>query len=624
MIGYILVPLLVAGLVGNGLRLRARVPGRLPGSGTALAAPAGQPMAAARWDRITARGITLSEATEHDAATYAGAEDLSLVDLVPGDLPMTAARDLVRRVDPLAYRTSVLAVGGSAGAAMLAGRALLERAGVISAPGAELSGMEPADVIALARRLRPYAGQSAAIVVAPGLRSAGDDLAKRRARLRASGNIVSLHVALDVIPYALTVIALITGWEWGLAAAVAYCFQPYLVFAGTALAPRGLHAAALLRPVREPYVWTRTIAGRWRSSADQRREAEAAEAAAYYQEALAEGTERFLEERRSSCPWCGSSELAARLSSPDLVMHKPGTFTLDECRGCGHIFQNPRLTPDGLDFYYRDAYDGLGAGTAETVFLTAAEAYRARARMVQRVTVPKAWLDVGAGHGHFCAIARAILPDTVFDGLDQGAVIEDAERRGWITTAHRGMFPDLAGELADRYDVVSMHHYLEHTREPLAELDAAARVLPAGGYLLIELPDPQWRLGRLFGRYWMVWFQPQHQHLMPIGNLATELEKRGLHPVAVERGAVHQANDAVMAVYLFVTSLIADRTKPWSPRPPTTLSQAGRGLVLAAGLPFLVATLVIGRTLGRGLAHHWDRGNAYRVLARKQEPPDGS
>jgi hypothetical protein len=79
-----------------------------------------------------------------------------------------------------------------------------------------------------------------------------------------------------------------------------------------------------------------------------------------------------------------------------------------------------------------------------------------------------------------------------------------------------------------------------------------------------------------------------------------------------------------MAVYLFVTSLIADRTKPWSPRPPTTLSQAGRGLVLAAGLPFLVATLVIGRTLGRGLAHHWDRGNAYRILARKQEPPDGS
>lgn len=623
MIEYLLVPLIVAGLVVNGLRLRARVPGRLPASGTA-SATGEQPATAADWVWITVRGTTLGQATQRDAATYASAEKLSLVDLVPADLPATAARDLVRRVDPRAYRTSVLAVGGSAGAAMLADPALLERAGVIGVPGAELSGMERADVIALARRLRPYAGQRAAVAVAPGRWSAGDDLAKRRARLRASGNIVGLHLALDVIPYALTVLALVTDWQWGLAAAVAYCLQPYLIFAGTPLAPRGLHAAALLRPVSEPWVWARTIAGRWRSSADQRHETEIAEAAVYYQAALAAGTARFFEERRHSCPWCGSAEVGQRLRSPDLVMHKPGLFTLDQCGGCGHVFQNPRLTPEGLDFYYRDAYDGLGAGTAETVFLTAAEAYRGRARMMQRVTTPKAWLDVGAGHGHFCAIASTLLPDTVFDGLDQGAVIEDAERRGWIATAHRGMFPDLAGELAGRYDVVSMHHYLEHTREPLAELDAAAQVLPSGGYLLIELPDPQWRLGQIFGRYWMVWFQPQHQHLMPIGNLVAALERRGLQPVAIERGPVHQANDAVMAVYLFVTSLVTDRSKPWSPRPATALTRASRALVLAAGLPFIVATLLIDRTLGRALARHWDRGNAYRVLARKQEPADGS
>jgi hypothetical protein len=608
MIALVLVPLVVVGLAVNGLRLRARMPPALP---------AGSDDGDYAW--ITSRRATLDDATRRDAAAYARAAGLDLVDVVPADLPATAARDLLRQVDPRAYRADPRAAGRSAGAAAMMGPELLQRAGVTRPDDPE-----PADVIELVRRVRPYAGHGAAIVAGPRLRCGGDDLAKRRARLRASGVIVPIHLALDVVPYALTVIALAAGWEWGLAAAVAYCLQPYLIFAGTAVRPRGLHTAALLRAVHDPYVWARTAAGRWRSAADRQRDGELAGAAAYYRAALAEGTARFFEPRRPDCPWCGSGELAPLLRSPDLVMHKPGMFALERCGGCGHIFQNPRLTPDGLSFYYRDAYDGLGTATAETVFLTAAESYRARARMLEPFTTPKAWLDVGAGHAHFCAAAREIWPDTVFDGLDQGAGIEEAERRGWIATAHRGMFPELADELAGRYDVVSMHHYLEHTREPFAELDAAARVLRAGGYLLIELPDPQWRLAGLFRRYWMAWFQPQHQHMMPIGNLTSALAERGLRPVAIERGPAHQANDMVMAAYLFFANLAPDRSKPWSARPPTTVTRMWRYLVWTAGIPAVVTGLLLDRTLGRALARRWGRGNAYRVLAVREDAQDGS
>ena len=80
----------------------------------------------------------------------------------------------------------------------------------------------------------------------------------------------------------------------------------------------------------------------------------------YYQAELADGVERFLEPRRNTCPWCGSEDLSVRLRTGDLIQRKPGRFTLEQCGACGHIFQNPRLTPAGLDFYYRDFYDGLG------------------------------------------------------------------------------------------------------------------------------------------------------------------------------------------------------------------------------------------------------------------------
>jgi SAM-dependent methyltransferase len=609
----ILTGLVVAGLIVNGLRLRARVPSVLP---AADSRPGGQ--ADGVWTLINSRETTVDDATRAAAVAYALAEELAMVDLVPADLPATAARDLVRRVDPRAYRTDRLAGGCSAGAALLVAQPVLTRAGV-SVPDE----IEPADVIDTARRIRPYAGgHGAAIAVAPWLRSAANDLAKRRARLVASGVIVPIYLTLEATPYALTVMALLTGWEWSVAAAVAYCLQPYLIFAGTAMRPRGLHIAALLRPVHDPYVWARTVAGRWRSAAELERDAELAAAVPYYRDALAKGTARFLEERRATCPWCGSAELSVLVRSRDLVLGKPGMFTLERCGDCGHVFQNPRLRPDGLDFYYRDAYDGIGKAGAEAAFIMGGDAYRARARMLEPFTTPKAWLDVGAGHAHFCAIGTEIWPDTVFDGLDQGAAIEDAERRGWITTAYRDEFRDLAGALSGRYDVVSMHHYLEHTRDPAGELDAAARVLPPGGYLLIELPDPQWPLARLFGQYWMPWFQPQHQHMIPVGNLTKALAERGLRPVAIERGPAHQACDFTIAALLCVSRVAPDRTLPWSRRPPTVAARAWRSVAWTAATPFIFSGLLLDLALGRFLARRWDCGNAYRVLARREGSDD--
>jgi SAM-dependent methyltransferase len=304
--------------------------------------------------------------------------------------------------------------------------------------------------------------------------------------------------------------------------------------------------------------------------------------------------------------------------TPDLAVGKPGKFTLERCHGCGHVFQNPRLSLEGLSFYYRDVYDGVGAADAEGVFSSGIDSYLGRARMLKPFTTPKAWLDVGAGHAHFCAVASEVWPATVFDGLDQGAEIKDAEQRGWISTAYRGEFRDMADTLAGRYDVISMHHYLEHTRDPLAEIDTAARVLPPGGYLLIELPDPQFPLAPLFGPYWMPWFQPQHQHMMPLGNLLTAMATLGLQPVAVERGPAHQVNDFVIASALLLSRLAPFRTTPWSPRPGLG-TRARQAVVWTAGVPLIMLAALLDRAVAVPVARFADRANVYRVLARRQD-----
>ena len=608
MIGIVLAVLVIAGLLLNGLRLRGRIAAlpQLPPAGDAAEPPADEDYRA-----IVAEHLTLDDATLRDAVAYASREGLQVVDLVPADLPMTAARDLASKVTPPDARGPGNGLGP--GSALLVATKVLERAQVTD-PGTPST----ADLIGMAQRLKNYVPEHTALVVAPALRAGSDDLSRRPARLRAALVSAPIAAVFSIVPYLLLAGALAKASVWGVAGLVVLLLQPYLIFAGTGISPRGLHLAALLRPLHDVYVWVRTASGRWRSTTERHNDTLIAEAREYYAEELAKGIDRFFEPRRETCPWCGSGTLHKRLRSKELVQHKPGTFTLDQCDDCGHTFQNPRLTPEGLGFYYRDFYDGVRAAThGERAFSAPGNEHVPRAKMPESHVTPKNWLDVGSGHAHFCSIARKYWPDTVFDGLDQSAGIEEGARRGWITNAYRGSFLELADQIQGRYDIISMHHYLEHTAEPLAELDVVAKVLPPGGHVQIELPDPEWPLIKPFGQYWMPWFQPQHLHMMPIGNLKKALEERGLTPIAEERKEAHQTSDFVGATYLFLARLAPD-PKPWSAKPQRgPLGRMWHSVVWLTGLPLLVGGIILDKTLTRFVARTTGIGNTYRVLARK-------
>ncbi|MEU5238883.1 class I SAM-dependent methyltransferase [Streptomyces lydicus] len=337
-----------------------------------------------------------------------------------------------------------------------------------------------------------------------------------------------------------------------------------------------------------------------------------------YLDELKDGTGRFFEERRTSCPWCDSGRLRRRLRTTDHLQGKPGHFVLDECRDCGHVFQNPRLGDDGLAFYYRDCYDGLGRSTMARTAVSplAVRLYRSRARALLPFGRPARWLDVGTGHGHFCAEARKIHPGTAFHGLDLGEGVESAARSGRIERAYRGSFPDLAARLAGRYDVVSMHHYLEHTTAPRRELAAAHRVLRPGGHLLIEVPDPQSAAARLLGRWWGPWLQPQHLHLVPLDNLRTALTEQGFSVVAAGRREPHVPTDLTSAALNLLKVVLPAQDLPWLPASPGPVRRTVRALALAAATPVLLVLFGLDLLLAP-LARRTRLANAYRVIARR-------
>lgn len=338
-----------------------------------------------------------------------------------------------------------------------------------------------------------------------------------------------------------------------------------------------------------------------------------------YRADLAGGTDRFFGTRNTACPWCGSARLSVRLRTTDLLQHKPGHFTLDRCADCGHVFQNPRLTPEGLDFYYRDFYDGLGEQRMSGTFGGRTAMYRDRAEaMAPHDPTPKNWLDVGTGHGHFCEAARAVLPGTTFDGLDFTDGVELAAREGRVAHAYRGAFPELAPELAARYDVVSMFHYLEHSTDPHRELRAAHEVVRPGGHLLIEVPDPESRYARLLGRWWLPWLQPQHLHFAPVANLRQRLTALGFTVVAEQHAEPHDPVDLLAAVWLALDHAAPREDAPWLPEPPGALRRAARTALLLAGIPALLTATLLDRFAIRPLAEPLGLSNAYRLVARRE------
>lgn len=338
-----------------------------------------------------------------------------------------------------------------------------------------------------------------------------------------------------------------------------------------------------------------------------------------YMSELAEGTGRFFEARRDSCPWCASAgPLRTVLRTPDVIQHKPGRFVLESCSECGHVFQNPRLSAEGLAFYYRDFYDGLGAQDMNSTLQFNRAGHEGRAKMVLAAAgEPARWLDVGTGHGHFPQDAKAVLPDTAFDGLDMTDGVLLAEKEGRIGAAFHGNFTDLAEEIAGRYDVVSMYHYLEHTPDPGKEIDAAHTALPPGGYLAIELPDPECTWSRLLGRWWTPWLQPQHLHMMPLANLREKLQMTGFSVVAEQRAEPHIATDLVNATLLMVNAAtISGEDLAWRPAPPPRWRRVLRKTAFIASIPFAILAFLVDR-VSASLGRSGGLSNTYRVLARK-------
>jgi SAM-dependent methyltransferase len=188
-------------------------------------------------------------------------------------------------------------------------------------------------------------------------------------------------------------------------------------------------------------------------------------------------------------------------------------FSVVECSGCRLIRLFPWPNPAELQKYYPQTYwftsDTNSAGRLE-------EKYR---RFVLRDHVafvtealrsmdsPGPLLDVGCGGGLFPRLLAERGHQAL--GLDYS---KQAARVAW----GQNRVPAACGELPSApfapatFAAITMFHVLEHLYDPASYLQAAHRLLRAGGRLIVQVPNAaSWQF-LLFGENWNGLDVPRH------------------------------------------------------------------------------------------------------------------
>jgi 2-polyprenyl-3-methyl-5-hydroxy-6-metoxy-1,4-benzoquinol methylase len=233
-----------------------------------------------------------------------------------------------------------------------------------------------------------------------------------------------------------------------------------------------------------------------------------------------------------ACLACRGRSASFFIAAEDDLTGRPGRFTFVRCDACGLVYQQPRLRLPCIKPFYETDYIAHQSprrwGALGPLFRAAvASLDRTKLRLVSRfvhLSDRSSVLDVGCGTGSFLAMVRARTGARVV-GVDFVDLGDRAELAG--VEFHHGVFGQQEVG-AERFDLVTMWHFLEHDYDPAASLAHARAALAPGGTLVIEVPRLDSWSFRLFTDRWPGLQAPQHTAVYDKASLLSLVERNGL------------------------------------------------------------------------------------------------
>ncbi len=253
--------------------------------------------------------------------------------------------------------------------------------------------------------------------------------------------------------------------------------------------------------------------------------------------ACPERTQKLLMEK-VPCAVCGSENYTAAAEGRDYQYWTSNDlFVMVQCRACGHLYLNPRPTPDSASVIYPPDYYTLagrhaGQGSRLIAALKRRVVLRRLAAFRELLNRPVRVLEVGCGDCALLLALRRSFPAVGLTGVDLAMpkdVARECRSRGIELV--QGPIEDVALE-AGAYSLVVMNQLIEHLWDPAGVLDKVHAGMAPGGMLSIETVNAAAYDRRLIrdGR-WGAFYFPRHLNLFDSAGLGRLLAGHGFEVV---------------------------------------------------------------------------------------------
>lgn len=303
------------------------------------------------------------------------------------------------------------------------------------------------------------------------------------------------------------------------------------------------------------------------------------------------------EEDGPLCILC-SGELVSWLSVPG-DWRRPAfsvSYDLGWCPRCAVGRLRQKLSRDEIAAAYRVPYITHNAGPEEEDGPAPSIWQRLRGRLAGWRTgapdIEASWVreefgnqsldvcEIGCGNGRILQAFQSAGHRVI--GIEPDAEARQVARaRGLeIFAGHAEAPPPELG--SSRFDIIVMHHVLEHTESPLKALAVAGELLRPNGTLVLETPNNEAIGLKWAGCAWPWLDLPRHLHFFTASSLRDVCERSGLAVSGVEfRGYARQFQDDWVRSERQIAEFVGARN---ADVPRRAGSDAARWLLLALTL----------------------------------------
>jgi len=229
------------------------------------------------------------------------------------------------------------------------------------------------------------------------------------------------------------------------------------------------------------------------------------------------------------CPICTFNGHVVMKDVYDDRYGYPGSFALEHCNNCGHIFLDHTLCQNDLgdlytNYYPRSLYDidSFKPFVDHLGFFAWLDGSRSSA--FRWVPPDVRVLDIGCGFGQSLGFHEARGCDVYGVEADRN-ILRVAEKYGY--KVHVGPFDPDCYE-SNFFDYVTMDQVIEHVIDPIDILSGVERILKHGGKVILTTPNANGWGAKVFGRKWINWHAPYHMQFFTKDSMQKLSEATGM------------------------------------------------------------------------------------------------